>query len=127
MLYAKKTEAPIDHVCDALQKAVEANKFGVLGVHNLKEKMEAKGVSFTRECRVFEVCNPMQAKKVLEGNMAIANALPCRICVYDDAGKVVVSTIKPTMLLGLFGSPELQPVAQEVEDTLIRIIDETCG
>jgi uncharacterized protein (DUF302 family) len=127
MLYLKETSLTFEQVCSALEKAVEANKFGVLGVHNLKEKMEAKGVSFERECRVFEVCNPMQAKKVLEANMAISNALPCRICVYEDAGKVVVSTIKPTMLLGLFGNPELQPVAQDVEATLIRIIDSACA
>ena len=39
MLYLKETSLPIERVCEALEKAVEANKFGVLGVHNLKEKM----------------------------------------------------------------------------------------
>jgi hypothetical protein len=35
---------------------VTRHKFGVLGVHDLKAKMEEKGVPFTRECRIFAVC-----------------------------------------------------------------------
>jgi uncharacterized protein (DUF302 family) len=71
----------------------------------------------------LEVCNPGKAKTVLEADMSISNALPCRISVYEDGGKIKVSTLKPTQLLGLFGRPELDPVAQEVEATLVRIID----
>ena len=37
-------------------------------VHNLKETMAKKGVEFARECLIFEVCQPQQAKKVLEQN-----------------------------------------------------------
>ena len=40
----------------ALQSAVQANHFGVMQVHNLKETMAKKGVEFTRECLIFEVC-----------------------------------------------------------------------
>jgi len=114
-------------VCEKLQQAAAANSFGVLGVHDLKEKMAAKGVALGPECRVFEVCNPVQAKKVLEADMAIANALPCRICVYEEAGKVWVSTLKPTAVLALFGHPELQEVAREVEAAILRIIDAACA
>ena len=39
----------------ALQAAVQANHFGVMQVHNLKETMAKKGVEFTRECLIFEV------------------------------------------------------------------------
>ena len=65
-------------------------------------------------------------KTVLETDMAISNALPCRISVYEEAGKVKVSTLKPTAILGLFGRPELESVAQEVEDTMVCIIDAAC-
>ncbi len=126
MLYIKETEKSVDEVCQALCEAAPTVKFGVLGEHNLKEKMAAKGVEFERECRVLEVCNPHQAKKVLESDMAISNALPCRISVYEEQGKVKVSTIKPSVMLGMFDSPELQPVAAEVEEAMIRMIDQAC-
>ena len=127
MIYIKESVCSVDDVCKKIEEATVANGFGVLGVHNLKERMEAKGVEFGPECRVLEVCNPKQAKAVLEANMAIANALPCRICVYEEGGKVKVSTMLPTVILRLFGAPELEPVAQEVETTIIRIIDTACA
>ena len=127
MIYVKDCACSVDDVCKKIEAATVANGFGVLGVHDLKERMKAKGVDFAPECRILEVCNPKQAKKVLEANMAIANALPCRICVYEEGGKVKVSTMLPTVVLRLFGAPELEPVAQEVETTIIRIIDTACA
>ena len=126
MLYVREARGSIDEVAKKLEAAAAENKFGVLGVHDLKQKMNAKGVEFGPECRIFEVCNPVKAKTVLETDMAISNALPCRISVYEEAGTVKVSTLKPTVILGLFGRPELEAVAQEVEDTMVRIIDAAC-
>ena len=126
MLYTKESDDSVEQVGEKLTAAVEANGFGVLGVHDLKEKMAAKGVSFGPQCRIFEVCNPLQAKQVLEANMLISTALPCRISVYEQGGKVSVSTLKPTAVLGLFGNPELEPVAESVEEAIIRIIDAAC-
>jgi len=126
MLYTRETSGTVQEVVQRLEEAAKANKFGVLGEINLKEKMAAKGVEFGPACVVVEVCNPVQAKKVLEANMTISTALPCRISVYEEAGKVKISTLRPTAVLGLFGSPGLAPVAQGVEETIIRIIDAAC-
>lgn len=126
MIYVRETDGPIDQVVERLEKASTENQFGVLSIHDLKEKMAAKGVEFGCECRVLEVCNPHKAKEVLHENMSISTALPCRISVYHEDDKVKVATIRPTRLLNLFDSPELQNVAREVEETLIRIIDTAC-
>ena len=37
--------------------------------------MAKKGVMFARECRIFEVCNPHQAQRVLEANLEVSAAL----------------------------------------------------
>jgi uncharacterized protein (DUF302 family) len=103
---------------------VARHKFGVLGVHDLKAKLAEKGVPFARECRIFEVCNPHQAKKVLEANLEISTALPCRISMYEEGGKTKLATIRPTALIELYRSPELKQVAQEVEDTMAKIMAE---
>lgn len=126
MLYTRETGKSVEEACQGLYKAAEEVKFGVLGEHDLKEKMAAKGVEFGPQCRILEVCNPGQAKKVLDTNMAIANALPCRICVYEEGGKVKISTINPTFMLDLFDTPGLQHVAREVEEALIQMIDRAC-
>lgn len=126
MLYVREAHGSVDEVAQKLTAAVVAQKFGVLGVHDLKAKLAEKGVSLGPQCRVFEVCNPQQAKKVLETNMAVANALPCRICIYEEDGKVKVSTLKPTALLALFETESLHGVAAEVEASITRIVDEAC-
>lgn len=127
MLFEIQSQRTLEQVCQALEKATADHKFGVMTVHNLKETMKKKGVEFDRECRIFEICNPQQAKRVLEKNMQVSTALPCRISVYDEKGKVRLATLRPTALISYFNVPDLQPVAQEVEDILIKIMREAAA
>ena len=109
---------------EALQAAVEANHFGVMQVHDLQETMVKKGVEFDHPCLIYEVCQPQQAKKVLEKNMSVSTALPCRISIYRENEKTILATLKPTVMLAMFNTPELKNVAQEVEDTIVKIMQE---
>ena len=122
MLHVVESAKPLPQVVKDLEAAVARHRFGVLGVHDLKAKMAEKGVPFARECRIFEVCNPHQAKKVLEANLEISTALPCRISVYEEGGRTKLATIKPTAMIALYSSPGLKEVAEEVEATLERIM-----
>jgi uncharacterized protein (DUF302 family) len=124
MLIKRTTDQTVDAAAQALQAAVVANHFGVMQVHNLKETMSRKGVEFGSECLIFEVCQPQQAKKVLDQNMSISTALPCRISIYEENGKTTLATLQPTKLLALFDVPQLREVAEDVEDTIVRIMDE---
>jgi len=124
MLHIVESRKPLDRVAKDLEEAVVRHKFGVLGVHDLKAKLAEKGVVLSRECRVFEVCNPHQAKKVLDANLEISTALPCRISVYEEGGVTKLATIKPTAMIALYSSPGLKDVAREVEVTLEAIMAE---
>lgn len=124
MLVKVSTSKSVEATAAALQEAVLANQFGVMQVHNLKETMLKKGVQFDRECLIFEVCNPQQAKKVLDADMSVSTALPCRISIYEEGGKTILATLKPTMLLAMFNVPQLETVAQEVETTMTKIMRE---
>jgi len=124
MLYEIESTKTIDQVCQDLENAVAEHKFGVMTVHNLKETMKKKGVEFQNECRIFEICNPHQAKRVLEKDMKLSTALPCRISVFTEGGKVKLVTLKPTALISQFNVPDLHPVAKEVEETLVQIMNQ---
>jgi uncharacterized protein (DUF302 family) len=124
MLIKVTTDKSVSETAAALQAAVEAHHFGVMQVHNLKEAMEKKGVDFARECLVFEVCQPHQAKKVLDQNMSVSTVLPCRISLYEEGGKTILATLRPTTMLAMFNVPQLESVAREVEDTIIKIINQ---
>ncbi len=127
MLFELSTNKTVSEAAADLHSAVAANHFGVMQVHNLKETMAKKGVEFARECLIFEVCQPQQAKKVLDQNMSVSTALPCRISIYEQGGKTVLATLKPTALLATFNVPQLQQVAQEVEQTILKIMKEAAG
>lgn len=124
MLVKLSTDKTLSVATAALQAAVQANNFGVMQVHNLKETMAKKGVDLARECLFFEVCQPQQAKKVLDQNMSVSTALPCRISIYEEGGKTILAALKPTTLLAIFNVPQLEGVAREVEDTIVKIMKE---
>lgn len=124
MLHVVDSSKSLNRVTADLEQAVTRHRFGILGVHDLRAKMIEKGVEFARECRIYEVCNPQQAKKVLDRNMEISTALPCRISVYEEGRGTRLATIKPTAMLALYGTPELKGVAEEVEATLATIMAE---
>lgn len=125
----RDTSASVEAVSARLPEVATKHKFGVLGVHDLKEKLNSKGVPFERDCRVFEVCNPAQAQVILTGNIAVSAALPCRISVYREGDRTVLATIEPTALLGLFGpaAPGAESVAAAVRKELVEIMDEACA
>ena len=126
MLYIREAKGTVAEVTSKIEDAAKANYFGVMEIINLKQKMVDKGVEFDPECMIVEVCNPVQAKKVLMADMSISTALPCRISVYEEDGVVKVATLKPTAILALFGNPNILHVAEFVETTIQRIIDTAC-
>lgn len=125
LLITFSSDLPLETICQRLTEVATSHKFGVLATHNLREKMESKGIPFARECRVIEVCNPKQAQVVLSQAIEISTALPCRISVYEEGGRTILATLKPTSLLTLFGVPGAAATAQEVEDTMVEIMRET--
>ena len=124
-LYVREAVGTVDDVGKRLETAVKAHKFGVLGVMDLQAKMKEKGVEFANACRIYEVCHPQRAKQVLEKDMSISTALPCRITVYEDRGKVKVATLLPTQVLGMVTALDLGTIAQEVERDIVAMVDET--
>lgn len=127
MLIQLSTDKTVKETAAALQVAAPANDFGVMQVHDLKETMWRKGVEFEHECLIFEVCQPEKAKKALLENMSISTAMPCRISVYEEGGRTILASLKPTALLALFDTPQLHDVAMEVEATLIKIMTEAAS
>ncbi len=124
MIYQVKTKKSLSDVTRDLEAATQRHKFGIMGTYDLKSKMEEKGVEFEGECLIFEICNPHQAKKVLEKDMEISTVLPCRISIYSEGDQVVLATLKPTAMLALFDTPSLESAAQEVEEAIFAIMQE---
>ncbi len=125
MFYTVDTTKSFEQAAADLDAAVKRHGFGVLHVHDIGNTLRSKGLSFTENCRVFEVCNPAQAAKVLASDMQMNMALPCRISVYTEKGKTRIGMIKPTDMLAMLSQdPALSQVAREVDEKTTLMINE---
>lgn len=125
MYYIVESGKTFEQASNDLDAAVKRNGFGVLHVHDLGETLRSKGIEFPEQCRVFEVCNPKQAAKVLSTDMRLNMALPCRISVFTENGATKIGLIKPgQMLAALSDNEQLSEVASEVENKTILMVDE---
>ena len=125
MYYIVETGKTFDLAVADLESAVKNHGFGVLHVHDLGNTLRSKGIAFDEQCKVFEVCNPLQAARVLATDMRLNMALPCRISVFTENGKTKIGLIKPApMLATLSGDETLLQVAKEVEEKTILMVDE---
>jgi uncharacterized protein (DUF302 family) len=115
MFITMRTRKPLGEVRQRFEEAAAENRLSVLGLHDVGERLRAKGLQFDRKYYVYEVCNPAAAKKVLDTNVRIGTALPCRVSIYTDGGEVVLETLKPTTMLSMFGEPTLDATAREIE------------
>jgi uncharacterized protein (DUF302 family)/RNA polymerase-binding transcription factor DksA len=128
MYYIVPAAKSVDDATRDLEAAVRRHQFGVLHVLDLKETLTKKGFAFGPQCRIFEVCNPLQATRVLQRDMRLNMALPCRISVFEDQGATKIGTILPAELLrALSHDRGLAEVAETVETTIKAIIDEAAA
>ena len=124
MQYIVDSNKSVAQAAADLTKAVTAGGFGVLHVYDLKQTLAGKGVDLANECRIFEICNPRQAAKVLAGDMGLSVALPCRIAVYQSGSRTQIATLRPTELLAeLSDDPRLTDTAVDVEVAIEAMID----
>jgi uncharacterized protein (DUF302 family) len=125
MYYVVETAKAFDQAAADLEGAVKRLGFGVLHVHDLGATLRSKGIVFEEQCKIFDVCNPQQAAKVLSTDMRLNMALPCRISVFTQKGETRIGLIKPVqMLSALSNDPALVQVAKEVEEKTIQMVDE---
>ncbi len=125
MYYIVESNKSFDQASADLAVAVKNNGFGVLHVHDIGNTLRSKGVAFEEQCKVFEVCNPVQAGRVLSTDMRLNMALPCRISVYTELGETKIGLIKPAGMLSMLSQDAgLVDIAKEVEAKTIQMVDE---
>lgn len=124
MFITVRSGKSLGDVRQKFEDAAAERKFGVQGIHNVTATLRSKGLVFDRKLYIYEVCNPVAAKKVLDTNIRIATALPCRVTIYIDGKDVVLETIRPTTMLKMFDEPSLSSTAIEVETAIEEIMRE---
>ncbi|MBL0385614.1 DUF302 domain-containing protein [Tumebacillus sp. ITR2] len=121
--YTVDTDKTIDEAVAAVEASLKQHKFGVLWQLDLPKKLQEKGVDYEQPYRILEVCNPVEAKRVLTQNPLVGYFLPCKVVVYEDNGQTKIGMPKPTVMMGVVNDLALAEIAQGVEDTLIKALE----
>lgn len=120
-----KTQKNIDSVIIDLTKNLKEIGFGVLETLDFKKILTEKGLEFADNYKLMEVCNPHLAKQVLEANPDLGLLLPCTIAVYQKDDENFISLARPTSLLSMVSDKNLKISGEDIEDGLIKIIENT--
>lgn len=122
--YEVKTRKTFFTAVEDLKKTLSENSFGVLWELNFKDKLAEKGLDFQHNFKVLEVCNPKQAKEVLDRHIEVGYFLPCKMVVYEKENSVFMGMMRPTSMIGMLEQEELLSIAQQVETVLKKALDE---
>ncbi|MFN3599078.1 MAG: DUF302 domain-containing protein [Aquificaceae bacterium] len=124
MLITYESKKSVDELKEALQEKAKEKGFGVMAVHEVSQILENKGMPIDYRCVIVEVCSPKHASQVLSADPYISTAMPCRIAIFEEDGKTLISTMAPTDMLELFERPDLEGVAMEIERLLEEMMEE---
>jgi uncharacterized protein (DUF302 family) len=123
--YTVITDKTIDDAIHNLEESLKQEKFGVLWMFDIKEKLQEKGLEFAKEFKVLEVCNPVEAQRILNQNEMAGYFLPCKIVVYESEGKTKIGMPKPTALISLLNDEKMKTFAKDIEDRLINVLNKS--
>ncbi|MEN6384860.1 MAG: DUF302 domain-containing protein [Phycisphaerales bacterium] len=120
--YTIETKLTVSDAVNKLQTKLAENNFSVMHIYNLKDIFTSKGIEFG-EYQILSVCNAKFAKQALDINLKLGQLLPCKISVYTEKGKTKISLQRPTQLAGLLEDEQVEPIAKNVEEILVKAID----
>ena len=123
LVYEKSTNKSLSEAISSLESNLKESGFGILWQLNFKDKLQEKGLEFKDDFVILEVCNPKQAKEVLENNIHIGYVLPCKMVVRREGDKTYIGMTSPEVLIGLFEGSDLKEVAKKVEESLKNSIE----
>jgi len=123
--YTVETKKSINEAVTSLETNLKEEKFGVLWMFDIKDKLQEKGLDFNQEYKVLEVCNPHEAQRILNENLLVGYFLPCKIVVYSDNGQTKIGMPRPTALIKLVNNDEIIKLAKDIEDRLINCINKS--
>ncbi|MBD3404118.1 DUF302 domain-containing protein [candidate division GN15 bacterium] len=124
MGYKLSSDKAFDDVVTSLEENVAKHQFRVQGVHDVRQTLAEKG--FEREpLKIIEVCNASFAHQALSKDIDVAMFMPCRYSVYTKDGRTHVTLARPSMIARMLPGIGLEPLAEEVETTLKKIMEES--
>ncbi len=117
------TKKDVPQTVEALTNALKLKGFGVLSTINVSKIIKEKTGNTVDDYFILDVCNAKDANYAISKHKEIGLALPCKIIVYKDNQKTVISLYRPTESLKILGITDLNELAERVESDLKQAVD----
>lgn len=118
-----QVDLPFDVAVERLKSLLAGEGFGVLcDIDVTKTLREKIGAEF-KPYRILGACNPPLALQGLSQESQLGLLLPCNIVVQRENEQTIVSAIDTQSLLSLVGNPGLEPIAEDVNARLQRVLE----
>lgn len=117
-------DVSLDQAVESMKLRANLINMPLVGELPLSEQLEAMGEE-SRRMEIFQFCDPVTAKEMVEANIDFAAFLPCRIALIEDQegqGWLIMADLDRIMA-GTDLSPELEDEAIEVRDALHDIME----
>jgi uncharacterized protein (DUF302 family) len=123
--YTKKLAAtPLVAAVAKVREALAKEGFGVLTEIDVQAVLKKKLNIDRRPYLILGACNPSLSHQALEAEPPVGVFLPCNVDVFEgDDGATYVQTVRPVKMFGMIANPKLQPVAEEVDARIRRVLD----
>jgi uncharacterized protein (DUF302 family) len=120
----KTLDMDFDAALEKVPQALKTEGFGVLTEIDVKATLKKKLDVDFRRYRILGACNPPFAHKALQHSLDVGMLLPCNVILYEtDDGKTVVSAVDPMQTMAAQGDPDMQPLAEAVQQKLQKVVD----
>ncbi len=123
--YTLSSTSELEHA-DAVERVREelkAEGFGVLCEIDvqatLKDKLGVDGDAYV----ILGACNPPLAHQALAAEPELGTLLPCNVVVYRREATTHIAAIDAERMLSLVENDALAPIAAQVRDKLLRVIE----
>ena len=120
--YTVEARGSVDEVVQRLTRELSSRGFGVLASIDVKKLMKEKLGQDMESYVLLDVCNPRHAKKAIDTHKEVGLVLPCKIMIYEDKKKTLISLYRPTEAIKVLGFFDLALLADEVEAQIEQAI-----
>jgi uncharacterized protein (DUF302 family) len=117
--YTVSTPKSVDEALEAVKSVAQTDGFKIPGVHTLPA-----GFDYV----LVEVCDPAEAKRVLNIEPKLGLLLPCgKLAVYadpKDGNRTKISLLLPSAMVRVYPSQEVWEMAEGLRPKLFKIVEE---
>jgi uncharacterized protein (DUF302 family) len=117
------TTLRFDEAVDRVREELHKEGFGLLCEIDVRAKLNEK-LGVNREpYTILGACMPPLAHQSLTLEPDLGALLPCNVAVYRLHGQTHISAIDPERMLSIVDNPDLEPIAGDVRQHLINVVE----